>query len=801
MKDQRYLLAIIFAHVLTSSPLAGADFEYVKIAVTGDPVAGGGTVGTILDFDLEGTAIAFRATGGPASPGIWRYDGGSILPVATSATPIPGGTGNFTDFASPSISNGEIAFRGVFGNPPRTGIYTTQSGSLTRVVDLTTPVPSGSGSFSNLYFGSFQSGGPGDTLARGVNSALSNGTTVFAGAAPSDQFGLYYAGTEGIAHRIVDTTTPVKAGSVASIDGDRIGFIGISGGTLGVYRFSIAQQTLTNLIPPGTTFPNGAQLSQDRAPAISGDAAAFTVETSFATYDGIYIADSAGVRLVANGSTPLPDAPGTFVTGSSGLGALGVSLSDGSVAFSSPRSSGGSAVYSTLGGSLGKVISTDDTLFGRTILSALSLGVPKISGGNILFSVSHSQTSSGLYVALSEHHWDAAGGAAWETPANWSFDLAPRGNIPTFLDPKNGGVIAGPAATTTLASLTIGASESGIAELQTQAAGQINVIESVTISERGRLQLGGTVTAGGVIDNRGVIAGAGQLSGQLINQETGSVRVGSGDRMTVAGSASSNAGAIDVTGGELEFTGGLTNLPSTGAITARDATLRFGALANAGSVAIVAGTTDIHGDITNTGTVAVSGGTAGGTQTAIFHDDFLNNGALAVSAAGATHSVAVFLGSFSGAGGITGGGDVFFADDLRPGNSPASVTYSANVTLTGNSAITMELAGRVEGTEYDHLTVTGDFTLGGGLEVVLINGFAAQAGDAFDLFDFDPALLSGDFASITLPPLAPGLRWDTSQLRTAGEIAVIPEPSCTVWFGLITALASFRRPRRRMRAT
>jgi hypothetical protein len=797
MKEQRHLISVIVVHmILASARLSAADFEYVEIAVTGDSVAGGGTVGTILDFDLEDTGIVFRATGGPSSRGIFRYDAGSIIPVATAATPVPGATGNFTDFASPSISNGEIAFRGVFGNPPSTGIYTTPAGSLTRVVDLTTPVPNGTGNFTNLYFGSFQSGGPGDTTARGVNSALSNRTTVFVGSAPPAQIGLYYAGPDGIAHRIVDTSTAVKASSVASIDGDRVGFIGNSGGTLGVYRYSIVSQMLTNLIPAGTTFPNNAQLSQDRAPAISGDAEAFTVETSFANYDGIYIADSAGVRRVADGSTPLPDAPGTFVTGLSGLGALGVSLSNGSVAFSSPRSSGGSAIYSTLGGTLGKVISTNDTLFGRTIASAESFGGPKISGSNILFSVLHSQTSSGLYVALSEHHWDAAGGAAWDPAVNWSFDLGPRANIPTFLDPKNGGIITGPAATTALKSLTIGARETGIAELQTQAAGQINVTGAITISERGRLQLGGTVTAGNGIDNRGVIAGAGQLVGQLANQETASLRVGAGARITVAGAENSNAGAIEVTGGELEFAGRVTNVASTGVITARDATLRFTELTNAGALSIVAGTSDVHGDITNGGTVVVSGGAGGGTQTAIFHDDFVNNGALTVSAAGATHSVAVFLGSFSGAGTITGGGDLFFDGDVRPGNSPASVTYGANVTLTGNSTVTMELAGRVEGTEYDHLTVTGNLTLGGDLEVILLGGFAPQGGDTFDLFDFDPARRSGDFASLTLPALAPGLNWDTSKLLTAGEIAVIPEPVSVLWFGFVTSLACYRRARR-----
>jgi hypothetical protein len=291
------------------------------------------------------------------------------------------------------------------------------------------------------------------------------------------------------------------------------------------------------------------------------------------------------------------------------------------------------------------------------------------------------------------------------------------------------------------------------------------------------------------------VSGTGQISGQLINRETGETRVAAGQRLTVGGAFNSNAGVVGVTGGELEFTGTLTNVPSTGFITARDATLRFGHLTNAGSLAIVAGTSDIHGDIVNTGSIAVSGGAAGGAQTAIFHDDVVQNGALTVSASGVTRSVAVFLGGFSGAGGITGGGDVFFEGDLRPGNSPASVTYTANVSLAANAALTMELGGRAQGAQYDHLTVNGNLTLGGTVAVVLLGGFTPALGDTFDLFDFDPARLSGSFASFEMPALAPGLTWDTTQLTNTGALTVVPEPGSAALL-LLGAVALLMKPRR-----
>jgi hypothetical protein len=55
------------------------------------------------------------------------------------------------------------------------------------------------------------------------------------------------------------------------------------------------------------------------------------------------------------------------------------------------------------------------------------------------------------------------------------------------------------------------------------------------------------------------------------------------------------------------------------------------------------------------------------------------------------------------------------------------------------------------------MAVRGGFTLGGNLDVVFIGGFAPESGDRFNLFDYTPATLSGGFAAINLPTLAPGL--------------------------------------------
>jgi hypothetical protein len=60
-------------------------------------------------------------------------------------------------------------------------------------------------------------------------------------------------------------------------------------------------------------------------------------------------------------------------------------------------------------------------------------------------------------------------------------------------------------------------------------------------------------------------------------------------------------------------------------------------------------------------------------------------------------------------------------------------------------------------------------SLGGALNVSLINNFTPAPGQAFDILDWGSR--SGTFASINLPMLS-GLAWNTSQLYTSGMISV-----------------------------
>jgi hypothetical protein len=194
------------------------------------------------------------------------------------------------------------------------------------------------------------------------------------------------------------------------------------------------------------------------------------------------------------------------------------------------------------------------------------------------------------------------------------------------------------------------------------------------------------------------------------------------------------------------------------------------------------GASDVFGKVNNAdGGQIVIGGGSGVT----FYDDMKQNGTLSVPSSGNTHSSVVLLGDFSGGGGFVGGGDVFVLGDLRPGNSPATVTYDGNMFLGNSSQTVMELGGTAPG-EHDQVIVTGHLTLGGRLDVELVNGYAPKPGDTFDLFEGDA---SGAFSSVSLPSLPSGMTWDTSHLQSSGTVSVgvpasVPEPSTLALLGM-----------------
>ena len=214
-----------------------------------------------------------------------------------------------------------------------------------------------------------------------------------------------------------------------------------------------------------------------------------------------------------------------------------------------------------------------------------------------------------------------------------------------------------------------------------------------------------------------------------------------------------------------EFTSDLLNAASTGLITGRSATLRFGGgLTNAGAVALSFGTSDLHGDIANSpgGRIIVSG-----NSEATFYDDVSNAGIIQVSGG----STVVFFGDFSGTG-CSGTGDVFLEGDTRPGFSAGEMVFGGDVTFGAFSSLEIELGGMLAGDQYDRLDIAGNLTPGGTLQVALIDGFAPSAGDTFDILDWG-TLAAGSFSAVELPELTGRKVWDASELYTTGVIGVI----------------------------
>lgn len=301
---------------------------------------------------------------------------------------------------------------------------------------------------------------------------------------------------------------------------------------------------------------------------------------------------------------------------------------------------------------------------------------------------------------------------------------------------------------------------------------------------------------GGLRVNSGIVElkGAGDFTSGPLTLQGGEIRMGTGQTLQISsGNSQLWSGQVSITGAatqrsEIEFKSYVQNMSSM--ITARHATMRFdGSFENmgGGSLVLTEGANDIYGRVSNTGTIIVTGG-----ATAIFYDDVIQNGTLRLSKSGSLTSTAIFLGTLSGSGAISGGGNLFLEGDLRPGNSPGLLSIDANVGLSNTTNTIIEIGGLTGGTEYDQLVVTGELVAAGGLILELVNDFTPSAGDQFDILAFGS--LSGAFSTVVLPALAEGLSWQQSDSPTSLRFAVVPEPSAVLL--IVFSLLLLRRRRR-----
>lgn len=101
-----------------------------------------------------------------------------------------------------------------------------------------------------------------------------------------------------------------------------------------------------------------------------------------------------------------------------------------------------------------------------------------------------------------------------------------------------------------------------------------------------------------------------------------------------------------------------------------------------------------------------------------------------------------------------------------PGRSVGYLEIDGDYIQEPEGSLEIELASL---SSFDKFLIAGSATLGGTLDVVLLN-FTPQPGDSFDFIDWES--VTGTFDSVNLPSLGGGLTWDLSQLYITGSLSV-----------------------------
>ena len=369
-------------------------------------------------------------------------------------------------------------------------------------------------------------------------------------------------------------------------------------------------------------------------------------------------------------------------------------------------------------------------------------------------------------------HPDWQGGnGSWSDASRWgfagmgSFGITPGAPHDVVIRPTTSATVQGPGDAS-VRTLVVSAPDGHFATLEL-SGGSIDT------------QYGSTLGA------NGTLAGGGRLGGAITIQVGGRVRVRDFETMQLAGSVS-NAGRIDV---QAAFgragldVGGEMVSPAGSEINLLNADLYLrGGVKNGGRISI-AGLTTVGGGVNNAGGQVNVSGVA---SHAIFWDDFVNNGSVNVTGG----STATFFGMVNGRGDFGGAGTKNFAGGYAPGNSAAQVSLDGSVNFEGG-ALEMELGGTQAGSEHDKLVLAGPVSLAGATQLAVVwwNGWAGQAGDSYDLFDWNGGI-SGSFAGISLPTLASGLVWDSTQLYGTGELSITAVPEPESWALLLAGLAA-----------
>jgi hypothetical protein len=120
------------------------------------------------------------------------------------------------------------------------------------------------------------------------------------------------------------------------------------------------------------------------------------------------------------------------------------------------------------------------------------------------------------------------------------------------------------------------------------------------------------------------------------------------------------------------------------------------------------------------------------------------------------------------------------------GSTTGILTISGNYTQTAAGTLALKVGGTTAGSQYDQVNISGTATLGGTLNLALINGFSPSGGQVFAVITFSSS--SDSFATFNPPLLGGKPAFSLNSTATGVELAT------TTQWGTSTAVISSANP-------
>lgn len=406
MKTYVYILPLLSLLIFSNSADSSQknnQWNFIKIADADTNLPNWPPGGNKLYLfpSLEGDTVSFLCSiGGSGWPFFCVYTkalNGDFIDHVDKNTPMPGSAGNFSGVNYPSMGDGMLAFYGIYAySPTSSGIFKKALSShvIHIVANDQTYIPGGVGKF-------------------GVNGfyapSTKQGNIVFCGSDNplGTQQGIY-AEINGSLIVLADknTTIPNHPGikyesfsTAPTISDGYISYIGQSTTpslVIGLYRYSIAGGFIEVIADENTDVPNGTgKFVNFIYPSMDGKDIAFVGGESGTNKGGVFTCIDDNLDVVVMKDDPIPGTGILFY--SFGY----VSIDNGKVVFVGygPPLSNYSGIITNIGGSLARVIDTNDILDGKSIYSFFMTN-RSLDDNNIVFRVVFTDFTSAIYLAV-----------------------------------------------------------------------------------------------------------------------------------------------------------------------------------------------------------------------------------------------------------------------------------------------------------------------------------------------------------------------------------------------------------------